>query len=49
MRILFCFAQSTLIYIKWSLIDLNHQLSSTSSNFGVSRNDFGDTLSICGE
>ena len=48
MRILFCFAQCALIHSKWEQIDLNHQLFSTSGNFGVSRSNSGDTLCVCG-
>ena len=48
MRILFCFAQSALIHGKRNQIVLNHQLFSTSGNFGVSRSNSGDTLCVCG-
>lgn len=48
MRILFCFAQCALIHSKWNQIALNHQLFSTSGNFGVSRSNSGDTLCVCG-
>ena len=48
MRILFCFALSALIRSKRNQNALNHQLFSTSGNFGVSRSNSGDTLCVCG-